>query len=451
MVIGGLAILLAVGAMAVGAFLFLRPRRQSPPLPRWVDPISQVEREKIEPALALLSLTGASDLEAANSALNEGELESAYAAIVFSADLPDQQRAGSLLLLAQRCITTGDDLKAKLCYQQVNTIATLSPTLPDFARAEAFLQVGRGLAALEEREEALFNYDQAHTLVLYSPYLKRPHRAYFLDQLVEAYTALGEDASQCMEQGAEARWPAEAGPIPSPSSTEGSPRLEGTPGETPSSEEGRENLSRQGTLGEGPPQPEVEAARERRMAAARSLIDRLEAAPGEVPSEPLEDLAQALRAEDEARLEFYPAQLPKVIRMAVKIALVRDKIKWLTIKHRVASGGYGLSIVPEWEGQLAQIRSDLRETYEELYVYRGEQVIALPQASDIDRAWVDLIREEIKAGRLGLYPNYPEEQLISKLKKATARLFAAGDEEKLRVEALPQDGVNVFFLMAGGY
>ncbi|MFQ5875178.1 MAG: hypothetical protein ACE5JL_15460, partial [Dehalococcoidia bacterium] len=218
---------------------------------------------------------------------------------------------------------------------------------------------------------------------------------------------------------------------------------------SPPLDEGRENSSPQSPVGEEPPQPEVEAARERRVAAAQSLIDRLKAVPGEVPSDPLEDLAQALRAEDEARLEFYETQLPKVIRVATKVALARAKIEWLTIKHRVASGGFGLSIVPEWGGQLAQIRSDLSAAYEELYVFRGEQVIALPQASDIDRAWVALIREEIEAGKLGLYPNYPEEQLISKIREATAKLIAAGKDRGLCVDAFPQDGVNVFFLTAG--
>jgi len=423
-VIGGLAILLAAGAIAAGALFFLRPKPQTPPLPRWVDPISQVEREGIEPSLALLSLAGASDLEAVNIALDEGELESAYAAIVFSTGLPDQQRAGSLLLLAQQYISTKDSLKAKLCYQQVNTIATLSPTLPDFARAEAFLQVGQELASLEEREDALFNYDQAHTVALYSPYLKGPHRAHILDQLAEAYAAIGEDASHCLEQSAEARWPAEVGSVPLRSSLQ-----------NPFEEE----LS----------QPEVEAARKRRVAAARSLIDRLKAVPEEVPNDLLGDLAQALRAEDEARHEFYEAQLSGAIKMATRVALARAKIEWLTIKHRVASGGYGLSIVPEWEGQLAQIRSDLNAAYKELYVFRGEQVIALPQASDIDRAWADLIQEEIEAGRLELYPNYPEEQLISKLREATAKLIAAGQDRGLRVEASPQNGVNIFFLAAG--
>ncbi len=425
--IGGLAILLAAGVIAAGAFLSLHPKRQPTPtpLPRWVDPISQIEREGIEPPLALLSLAGASDLEAVNSALDGGELESAYAAIVFSTGLTDQQRAGSLLLLAQRYIATENGLKAKLCYQQVNTIATLSPALPDFSRAEAYLQVGQGLATLGEREDALFNYDQAHTIALYSPYLKEPHRAYILDQLAEAYAALGEGerAGQCSEQSAEARWPAKARSLSLPSSPEGA-------------------------IGEIPPQPEVEAARERRVAAARSLIDCLKAVPGEVPSDLLEGLAQALRAEDEARRKFYEAQLPKVFRMATKVALARDKIEWLTIKYRVALGGFGLSILPEWEGQLAHIRSDLNGAYEELYAFRSEQVIALPQAEDIDRAWLALIREEIEAGRLGLYPNYPEERLISKLRGATAKLIAGG-ERGLRVEAFCQDGVNVFYLTAG--
>jgi hypothetical protein len=129
-----------------------------------------------------------------------------------------------------------------------------------------------------------------------------------------------------------------------------------------------------------------------------------------------------------------------------KVAIAWHKIRWLTIKYQVALGGYGLSMVPEWEAQSAEIQSELSKAYEDLYALHGEQVIALPEADTIDRAWVEVFRQEIEVGQLGLYPNYPEEQLTAKLKEATEKLIASGQDRSLRVDILYQDNVTVFIL-----
>ena len=158
------------------------------------------------------------------------------------------------------------------------------------------------------------------------------------------------------------------------------------------------------------------------------------------------NLAQALRTEDEARLSFYntePAEPPMLLE---KVAVAWHKVRWLTIKYQAASGGYGLSLVPEWEAQVAEIQSELSKAYEDLYALHGEQVIALPEADAIDRAWVEVLRQEIEVGQLGLYPNYPEEQLTAKLKEATEKIIAAGQDRSLRVDILYQDNVKVFIL-----
>ena len=103
-------------------------------------------------------------------------------------------------------------------------------------------------------------------------------------------------------------------------------------------------------------------------------------------------------------------------------------------------------MVPEWEAQSAKIQSELSKAYEDLYALHGEQIIALPEADTIDRAWVEVFRQEIEVGQLGLYPNYPEEQLAAKLIEATEKLIASGQDRSLRVDTLYQDNVNVFIL-----
>jgi hypothetical protein len=367
--------------------------------------------------------------EAFSQALEAGELESAYAILAFGLDLSERERVGSFLLLARRYAEVENATKAKLCYRQASTIATLSPVLSDFTRADAYLQVGSGLASLREQGEATLNYDQAYTIALYSPYLKKAHQKSILDKLAPAYEAIGESqrAKQALDQSAALAPEASSSVEPEPADKDRKLLL-GRPKEP--------------TL---MPQEIAEAEAARRE-AAHNLSDYLLSTLKQPPANLTESLAQTLQTEDEAKMSFYntePAEPPMLLE---KVAIAWHKVRWLTIKYQVASGGYGFSPLPEWEAQVAEIQSELSKAYEDLYALHGEQVIALPEADTIDRAWVEVLRQEIEAGRLGLYPNYPEAQLITKLKEATNKLIAAGQDRSLRVDALSQDNVNILFL-----
>ena len=425
--VSGFLIFVLAGIVAFGAYFFTSRREVS--LSAWSDPIAHIETKKVMPALALLPLAGVPSSEAFSQALEAGELESAYAILVFSLDLSERERVGSSLLLARRYAEVGNATKAKLCYRQASAIATLSPVLSDFTRADAYLQVGSGLANLREQGEAKLNYDQAYTIALYSLYLKKAHQKSMLDKLVPAYKAIGENqrAEQALTQSAALN-------------LEASDSIE-----PESADQDREFL-----LGR-PKEPslipqEVAEAEAARRKAAYNLSDYLLSTLKQPPDNLMANMAQALRTEDEARLSFYntePAEPPMLLE---KVAVAWHKVRWLTIKYQVASGGYGFSLVPEWEAQVAEIQSELSKAYEDLYALYGEQVIALPEADAIDRAWVEVLRQEIEVGRLGLYPNYPEEQLIAKLKEATEKLIAAGQDRSLLVDTLPQHNVNIFIL-----
>ncbi|HID61312.1 MAG TPA: hypothetical protein EYP49_00995 [Anaerolineae bacterium] len=425
--VSGFLTFVLAGIVAFGAYFFTSRREAS--LPAWSDPIAQVETENVKPALALLPLAGVPSSAAFSQALEAGELESAYAILVFSLDLSERERVGSSLLLAGRYAEAENATKAKLCYHQASTIATLSPVLSDFIRADAYLQAGRGLASLREQGEAKLNYDQAYTIALYSPYLKKAHQKSILDKLVSAYEALGESqkAKQALDQSA-------ALDLEISDSTE-----------PESADQDREFL-----LGR-PDEPtlipqEVAEAEAARREAAHNLSDYLLSTLKQPPDNLTANLAQALQTEDQARLSFYntePAEPPMLLE---KVAVAWHKVRWLTIKYQVSSGGYGLSLVPEWEAQMAEIQSELSKAYEDLYALHSEQVIALPEADTIDRAWVEVLRQEIEVGRLGLYPNYPEEQLTVKLKEATEKLIVAGQDRSLRVDTLSRDNVSIFIL-----
>ncbi len=421
----GVLVFIAIGFLSIGAFFFLRARQRTVTVRlNWSNPIAEIKVEKVWPGVALLPLTDVDDLTAINQALAEDELESACALIVFSTELSDQERAGSLLLLGQRYNARGDRAKAKLCYRLVNTIATLSPALSDFDRANAYLQSGQGLYNLKDGDEAKFNYDLARTVALYSPYLKKTHRQRILDRLIEAYRALGEDRAEWED-------------------LENHIMLES---DEPLALNPEEELLLGDLFKQEVVLPEIQEAAAERQRIAQALLDHFRERGGEAPERLIYDLAVALQVEDAVRLGTYEANLVTSSQLSDKIALAWAEVNWLTLKYVVALKGYGLSLVPEWEDQLGKIQSELSKAYEQLYALYGEQIIALPEASSIDRAWVEVLRQEIQVGRLGLYPNYPEERLIEKLREATEQLTSLGYDCSLRVDVIAGQDTKTFIL-----
>ncbi len=419
----------AIGFLSLGAFILLSGRQTKgvPLKVEWNDPIGEIDTGKVSPGVALLALTVTDDLTAINQALAEGELDSAYALIAISTDLTAQERAGSLLLLGQRYAAARDRDKARLCYHLVYTIATLSPTLFDFDRANACLQSGQGLSELNDRGQAKFKYDQARTIALYSPYLKRAHRKHILDRLVAAYTALGADRSEWLELEQYVAL------------EKGEPSLAG-PGE----ESVLGELFTQETV-----VPEIQEAEAERQRAAQNFLDYYRDRVGDVPESLTTELAVALQVEDAVRMGTYQAYILNASQVADKIALLQAKIDWLTSKYAVALKAYGFSLVPEWENQKGRIQSELSKAYEELFALYGDQIVALPEAGSVDRAWVEVLRREIEVGQLGLYPNYPQEQLLEKLREATARLATGGQDKSLRLEVIFNQGTATFILTNG--
>ena len=295
------------------------------------------------------------------------------------------------------------------------------------------MQAGHGLASLRDQGEAKLNYDQAYTIALYSPFLKKAHQKSILDKLASAYKAIGQSqrAEQALDQSAALDLEVSDSTEPEPADNDRKLLL-GRPKEP--------------TL---IPQEIAEAEAARRE-AARKLTDYLLSTLKQPPDNLRANLVQALQIEDQAKLGFYNAEPAEPPMLLEKVAIAWHKVRWLTIKYQVALGGYGLSLEPEWEAQAVEIQSELSKAYEDLYALHSEQIIALPEADAIDRAWVEVLRQEIEGGRIGLYPNYPEEQLIAKLREATEKLIAAGQDRSLRVDTLSQNHFNIFILTNDG-
>jgi tetratricopeptide (TPR) repeat protein len=401
----GALLLGVIGLVSLGAYTSAS-RRQTALTP-WRDPTTAVREQSIAPDLALLPLTGMDDAETVSRALFANELESAYSVLVYSTSLSDSERAGKWLLLGQRYQASGEVERARSCYRTASEIATLSPFMTDLARAQTFLQAGTGLTAVQAYGDGELLCDQAHDVALYSPHLTQAHRQQILQGLQSAYTALGLG---------EEKWLDLARLVTGGQAT--APRSQQIP------------------VAAVPPLPnnsEVEQAEVTRQAATENMLVVLVPPQREPSKYLLEALTEALQAEDQVKQRVYSDEATAAADLPTQVALANERVVWLTLKLRIARRATGLSLVSDWETAEAEIREQLqvaRETLYDLYARYAEGETTLT-----------LIRQQILAGRLGLYPDYPEETLANAVNDAKVQ-----SDSPLHLRILAQQGARYFVL-----
>jgi hypothetical protein len=419
------AVLVVVAVVAIVASVVLRQKQ--PASLAWQDPVVAVATSEIVPQLALYPLAGASEVETIDAAIDTGDLMTAYAGLVYSSDLSDRQRIGRLAALADRFILAGNTSMASAAFMQVYDLALLSPRLNDPLRADALSLAARGLSRAGERDKALDALGQVHLLASNSPYLQVAQRREMLVSLETAYrdlsqAKLAEDMRSqivALDQGTDAE------PI----------RPRAQPAELPS---GGEPIS----------SPEVGALEETRRQAAFAVIDSL--SKGIEPSpEQLGGLAEALKAEDAAKLSLYRQELDATTQPGRRIDAHQLLVRWLLLKCRVAQKGFGLSIMQEWEGQLSENQAALSKAYEDLLFDYEDWAASLPDASYMAPSNYAALRLAILSGRLGQYPNYPAEQLVQELQAAVGKMVDAGYADDLYVDAREGSADLQFWLSPG--
>lgn len=419
--LAGIVLLLVVAAASAGLYLMLRP---TPTVTTgWQDPVAAIAPDRIAPDLALYPLAGALELDAIDRAIDVGELETAYALLVFSLELSDAQRIGRLILLGGRLAEAQQAERAVLCYQQIYDLAVLSPSLNDAARADALLAAGKGWASLEQTAQALNAYDQVYAVAMHSPYLHKALRRDLLGALETAYRDLGvgDKVQLCRQQIDELDRGGSRPAVPPAGWREPSPE------------------------GEPVSSVEVGALEENRRQAAYALRQATE--EGQPPPPGLVDsLAQALLAEDEAKLALYARELEGTTQSARRINVHWQRVRWLTLKAQVAGRGLGLSIVPAWEADLPGIRSALSKAYEDLLFEYEDLVTALPEVPLIGPGRYQVRCRITLAGRLGQYPNFGAQQMADKVRDAATALMAAATVDRLYVDVVAEDGGLRFFL-----
>ncbi|MEJ2735020.1 MAG: hypothetical protein P8189_15885 [Anaerolineae bacterium] len=374
--LAAVGLLLVAAVVSVVVYLLLRPQ---PLTTGWQDPVSAIVPDQVASDLALYPLAGASEVETVDAAVASGDLETAYATLVFGLEMSDAQRIGRLILLGGRFAEAEEPDRAVICYQQVYDVAVLSPSLNDPARADALLASGKGWAALEQEDRALEAYDQAYLIAVQSPYLQMANRRDLLTALEAAYGDLGVEERAATSRTEIVELDQETSPHP--------PVI---PEEVPDLSVGEAVIS----------SPEV------------------------------------------GNLE----ELEGTTQPSKRIGVNSQLSQWLMLKYKIAARGFGLSPVPEWEAQLADIQSSLSKAHEGLFFDYEDLVTALPDASMIGLSSYQVRRQVILDGRLGRYPNDPAEQLADKLQDAAQGLIASGAVELLYVDVGVRDGQLFYFL-----
>lgn len=418
----GVLLLAAIASLVI--FLLLPRQPQSA---GWQDPIIAILPDEVAPDLALYPLAGASELDTVDAAIDNGDLETAYATLVFGVDLTDAQRIGRLVLLGGRFPDAEKPDRAALAYQQIADTAVLSPDLNDPARADALLAAGKGWAVLGEEERALEAYDQVYLIAVQSPYLQMANRRDLLSALETAYRDMGADERVEATRDAIVELDQQTSSHPPTS-----------PGNIPDLVQGEAVIS----------SPEVGALEDARRQAAFDLLEPLSTGE-EPPADLVENLAQTLQAEDAAKLALYQRELEATTQPNRRISVNQQLVRWLLLKYKIASRGFGMSLVPAWETNLADIQSELSKAWEGLFFDYEDLVTSLPEVSLIGPGSYAVRRQVLLDGRLGRYPNYPAEQLADKLKDAARDLISSETVAQLYVDVRRDDGELSFFLSPG--
>lgn len=425
--LGAAALLFCIGIGAL-TFNFLGPRPAAVDTSKWIVPQDQVDVKKIDPAAALGLLAGTTEVHSVDDSLAAGDFEGAFAQVAYSAEFSDSNRIGTLLLLGNRFATARQTAKAAWMYQYAIFLAATSPQPSDLARVQTLLEASQGLKALGLEADARAALDQAYLIAQYSFALPRNTRADIFEQISRAYRTFG--ATKLVNEARDKM--GDSASLMSEDATNISRRPFRVQPTNPRDD------------------PNVQAITEARITAARELLDALTLNPpqtaAEMPTNLITALGDALFQEDSARTDYYVTQYDQANDASEQLGVLREKLRWLALKYRVARLGFGLSLVQDWEEDVDNIKQSLNETYAEYLAITEQQANRLEKTDEANRSIEDVLRGALVAGRWGLYPEYDEADLRARLDETSQSLR---DEQvtTLRLDSFTRGNQIVYLLV----
>ena len=388
-----LQLALVLGSVALGLVLLATWDERRASAATWSDPAQDIQPGAVATDLSLLSLAGAPDDEVLTLAVELRELETARTVLIFSTDLSDAQRLNGWLWLAEKYQAAGQTQRAAQAYRLAGSGAILSGQLSDLLRARTLLTVGQQLKALHNDASAHFYFNQAALVGAYAPRLSDYHRRGLLERLIPASLQVGGSRQdwQALDQAVKNRL------IQGQRQDFNFAWYAITPGQDQA----------------------LIAAGDARRAAAAAWLTALSTT--DLDSDKIERAHQALRqallVEDAAVNEYLERQQ--------NLPAQQTRLHWISFKRRVALGGVGGGLVPEWEADYQQIDQALASAWADwLAAYTAQH--GARQAA----------RQALLAAYWGMYPQAPIEALVSLAE-------AANISDRLPVLSVAEGQLNI--------
>lgn len=407
----GFIVCLLIGLGALIAFWRLNSQR-TPPV-RLDDPLASLQVGQIVPALALAELAGDPAEALAYQALQAGQLETARAILTFQHRANDAHPLGLLLRMARQYSEAGEETIAALLYHQARAVVLLDDTHSSLERGQALEQIAQGQLAIGAPDAARDSLEQAFQVARRAPDLLPVQRSQLFSGLRPLADRLGDEPLR--QQIIEFSRNPFLTVAPLVLSTTRFEEIAVAPAYD-------SNLSTR------------VATRHQR---ARELVNRIAFTGGADIDPERVALAQALLAEDQARGEFVAQQQRDDLAPQQELGLLFDQRVWLLLKIRIASLGFGLSLVPEWEAARPALLRELNVVTGALDSNLHEWAVAQPELLDQAllrrqaRQWLALQHE------LGLYPESSPQQLGQRLAEVQAEVAQLGYPEPLPLAYAP--------------
>ncbi len=336
----GFVFCLVLGIGALAALMLVQAEPE--PLPG-ASPLTQLPVAAIAPQHALGLLSGDASKALAYQALQAGELDLAFINTYFAVELTDSERLTLWLQLGRRNLAADHRERALQAYNHALTTVVLSTNLSFLERSQALLQMAEDLIRAEAPDQALDVLYQAKRVAEQTPDILPAQRSQVFEMLRQ-FSANVDDPAFAAEIDALARNPYLTPPgvvFASVWSTLAEPIAE---------------------------KVEVSNARELRQEAARALAERISVTDGIDIDPELQTLATALRNEDQARNTAFQQTLSAGLTLGQQFNLMQQRRAWAALKLQIATGGFGLEIVPEWSANISAVQQELSSANNNLLV-----------------------------------------------------------------------------------
>lgn len=379
---------LLIGLTAFGIWWTLRNASQ-PALTD--DPLQAIRTERILPQLALRQLAGDAGDGLAAQAVQAGQAETARAILTYDAAPGAIARAARLTQLGRLYLDAGDLPAAAQVLRLVEPSAILNSAIHSLERAQLLVQVAESLYAAKQPAAALDAAIQAERVAAEAPDLLPAQRSQVFIDLKSLAGKLGApDFEQRISDLARNPYLAPQGSL------------------VP---------QRLSTFAQQLPYDATTTATiAARQQAARLLADRI-AQTGGVDIDPeRQALAQALRAEDQARTQFYQATLGNAISLPQQTWVLQDRLEWLLTKLRIAHKDYGISLFPEWEQQSSQLLQDVGGAYRDVLTTYDAQAAAMPTPQEQALQRVENQRWLAEQAERGLFTAFAPSDISEQLR-----------------------------------